>query len=410
MTTRAVGIAIVVVEPSEFFEVRTANFLNGWKLNKSLPGPQKTTEKLVARAHRKRVTLADVAAKAGVSVATASVAITGRPSGNCRVSAEVAEKIRAAARELNYRPNIQARSLSTQRTNTIAVLIKRAAWQNAMHYLSPVQRLLRQRGYTETFMLHPDNLLETEREQLETCIERRVEGIITIPLIDLHGRTNADLINQIHREEGIPVVQLGISLPDCAAPSFISDDIEGVRSAVRLLHAMGHRRIAHITIPGYDNPQPLNPFRQAHLRYLGYQRGMAELGLGETVFAAQGECTELELLYDRAIDTAAQFIAAAPRATAAIAFSDFTAAGFVTGLRRAGVGVPEDVSVLGVGDHRFARMLHPALTTLAPQFDRMGELATQSLLSMIADGVTSDSLAVPPALVMRETVRAIKDD
>src|SRR3954465_15726383 len=118
----------------------------------------------------KRVTLADVAAKAGVSVATASVAITGRPSGNCRVSAEVAERIRAAARELNYRPNMQARSLSTQRTNTIAVLIKHAAWQNAMNFLSPVQRVLRQRGFPETFMLHPDNLLETERQQLEICI------------------------------------------------------------------------------------------------------------------------------------------------------------------------------------------------------------------------------------------------
>src|SRR5438552_11656327 len=86
----------------------------------------------VSKLRSKRVTLADVAAKAGVSVATASVAITGRPSGNCRVSPAVAEKIRRAARQLNYHPNLQARNLSTQRTHTIALLIKRAAWHNAM--------------------------------------------------------------------------------------------------------------------------------------------------------------------------------------------------------------------------------------------------------------------------------------
>jgi len=363
-------------------------------------------EQLLVRSKRKRVTLADVAAKAGVSVATASVAMTGRPSGNCRVSAEVAEKIRAAARELNYRPNMQARSLSTQRTHTIAVLIKRAAWQNAMHYLAPVQRLLRQRGYLETFVLHPDNKIDTEREQLEMCVQRRVEGIVTIPLIDLDGRTNQHLVDQIHREEGIPIVQLGITLPNCAAPSFISDDVEGVRGAVRLLHSMGHQHIAHVTIPGYDYSDALNPFRQAHLRYLGYRSGMAELGLREVVFSARGACTELEMLYDRGIETAEQLLATTPRPTAVIAFSDFSAAGVITGLHRAGTSVPADISVLGVGDHRFARMLHPALTALAPQFERMGELATQALLNMI-DGAPAESAAVPPELVMRDTVRAI---
>jgi LacI family transcriptional regulator len=362
----------------------------------------------LVRTKRKRVTLADVAAKAGVSVATASVAITGRPSGNCRVSAEVAERIRAAARELNYRPNIQARNLSTQRTNIVAILIKRVAWQNAMHFLAPIQRLLRERGYVETFMLHPDDQIATEREQLEMCIERRVEGVIMLPLIDLQGRTNAELVNQIHREEGIPVVQLGITLPDCDAPSFISDDVEGVRSAVRLLHAMGHRRIAHITIPGYDKPDLLNPFRQAHLRYLGYSQGMAELGLSEVLFCSRDECAELELLYDRGVESAQELLAATPRPTAVIAFSDFTAAGVTKGLIGANARVPDDFSVLGVGDHRFARMLHPALTTLAPQFERMGALAAQTLLKMI-DGGEGESAALPPALLMRATVRSISD-
>ena len=132
---------------------------------------------------KRRVTLADVAAKAGVSVATASVAITGRPSGNCRVSPAVAERIRRAARALNYRPNLQARNLSTQRTHTVAILVKRAAWHNAMFYVAAAQRVLRERGYMETCTLYPDNLIETERANLDLCIERRVEGIIAIFLV-----------------------------------------------------------------------------------------------------------------------------------------------------------------------------------------------------------------------------------
>jgi DNA-binding LacI/PurR family transcriptional regulator len=138
----------------------------------------------------KRVTLADVAARAGVSVATASVAITGRPSGNCRVSPAVAVKIRQAAAELNYRPNLQARNLSTRRTRTVALLVKRPAWHNAIAYLAGAQRLLRQLGYTEMVMLQPEPTIESEREHLELCIERQVEGILVVPLIDMAGKSN----------------------------------------------------------------------------------------------------------------------------------------------------------------------------------------------------------------------------
>src|SRR5437667_11745643 len=162
----------------------------------------------LASSRTKRVTLADVAAAAGVSIATASVAITGRRSGNCRVSPAVADKIRAAPAQLKYRPNLQARNLSTQRTRTIALLIKRAAWHNAMFYVSSAQRVLREHGYAETVMLHPDNTVASERAHIEQCIERQVEGVIAIPLIDLDGRSNLEEFNKLYREEGIPLVQL----------------------------------------------------------------------------------------------------------------------------------------------------------------------------------------------------------
>ena len=362
----------------------------------------------LARSRSKRVTLADVAAAAGVSVATASVAITGRRSGNCRVSPAVAEKIRRTAALLKYRPNLQARNLSTQRTRTIALLIKRAAWHNAMFYLSSAQRVLREHGYGETVMLHPGDYADSERAHIDLCIERQVEGVIAIPLIDLDGKANVEAFNRLYQEEGIPVVQLGLALEGCVAPSIVTDEIGGIAQAVRLLHAMGHRRIAYATYKGYEDPAPLNAFRVAHLRYLGYQQSMRELGLEEQVFAAAEQCTSFNLMYDQAVELAQRIASrGADRPTAIIAFSDFTAAGLIAGLADAGIALPQQMSIIAVGDQPFGRMLRPALTTLSPQFERMGELATQTLLKMI-DGGEGASAAVLPSLVMRDSIAELR--
>jgi DNA-binding LacI/PurR family transcriptional regulator len=358
---------------------------------------------------RKRATLSDVAAKAGVSIATASVAVTGKPSGNCRVSPAVAARVREVARSMQYRPNVQARNLATRRTRTIAFLIKRASWHNAMFYVSAVQRVLREHGYTETFMLHPDNRLESERQQLELCVERRVEGIITIPVIDLDQRSNVELYNHILRREQIPIAQIGIALPGLDAPAMTTDDVEGFRAAVRLMHSMGHRRIAHVTIPGYDDPKPLNPFVQVHQRCEGYRGGMKQLGLAEQIFCAPGDWRVIDDLYERGYVLAREIAAATPRPTAVFAFVDHLAAGVMAGLRDAGVDVPGDISVLGFGDQPFGHMLSPSLSTLAPAFEPIAERATRSLLDMI-DGKAGSSVKIAPSLVMRNSVRALRDD
>ena len=351
----------------------------------------------------KRVTLADVAAHAGVSVATASVAITGRPSGNCRVSPAVAEKIRRAARALNYRPNLQARNLSMQRTHTVALIVKRSSWHNAMFFLSAVQRVLRERGFGAIFLLNAEDRIAFEREHLETCIERGVEGIIMMPLIDLQGRTNAQFMNQMHDEEQIPIVQLGLSLEGCTAPSVVTDEAEGMRMAVAALHERGHRRIAHVTMHGHENPSGTNPYRVAYQRSQGYRDAMAARGLEAQIFSPQADVFSVGELYECGVALSREVASATPRPTGIVAYSDYTAAGLIAGLSDAGKKVPESISVIGFGDQPFARMVRPALTTLAPQYERLGEAATAILLEML-DGKESRSVALPPTLVMRQSV------
>jgi DNA-binding LacI/PurR family transcriptional regulator len=353
------------------------------------------------------VTLADVAARAGVSVATASVAITGRPSGNCRVSSAVAEKIRQAAAQLNYRPNLQARNLSTRRTHTIAVLVKRAAWHNAISYIAPVQAVLRTRGYTEMLMLQPDNNVDSERENLELCVQRQVEGILTFPLIDLNGRTNLEHYQRVQRDEGMPILQLGVRLPEFDAPSIVTDEVGGFAKAVTLLHAMGHERIAHLSVAGYDDASSLNPFVIAHQRYLGYHQTMSELGLREQVFALPERINNVNMLFDQALALAKEIAAAAPRPTAIVAFSDYSAAGLIAGFKQLGVKVPDDISIIGVGDQLFSQMLDPKLTVLMPPFEQQAELAANMILKMI-EGGSVESRKVMPALLMRDSVQEVR--
>jgi LacI family transcriptional regulator len=355
---------------------------------------------------RKRTTLGDVAAKAGVSVATASVAITGKPSGNCRVSPTVAERIRRAAHQLNYRPNIYARNLSTQRTQTVAMLVKRSNWHNAMYFLASAQRVLRREGYTEIFLMHEDNQLSTERQHLEMCVDRRVEGIIIMPLIDLNGQTNATLINQIAADETIPLVQLEIAIPDCTAPAIVSDEVEGVRQAVHKLHEMGHRRIAHATLKGYEDANPANPYRHAHLRYLGYSSAIRDLNLDPIVLCPDRLEVTVDAEFDAAVDMAHRIAAMSPRPTAVVTYADFEAAGMLAGLAEAGVSVPRDVSIIGYGDQPFIRMTRPVLSTIAPPYERMGEEATSTLLSMIG-GAAAESVQIPPTLMLRQSVASL---
>lgn len=358
------------------------------------------------RQKTKRVTLADVAAKAGVSVATASVAVTGRPSGNCRVSPAVAEKIRAVAKELHYRPNLQARNLSTQRTHTVAMLIKRASWHNAMYYVGAAQKVLRSFGYAESFMLH-ENVVQEERTHLELCIQRGVEGILAIPLIDPSGAANVDLYNRLYTEESISVVQLGLALPGCSAPSVTANVSAGIAKTITLLHAMGHRHIAHSTVPGYDSTAELNPAQYAHKVYLGYREGMAKVGLPEQVFVAPPAKADMLEHYDTAFSLAKQIAKAEPRPTVVITVSTYAATGLMAGFSDLGVRVPDDISLLACGDLPFARMMRPALATLSSPYEKIGTLGAEMLLKMI-DGGTVSSAELLPAVNLCDSVRELK--
>jgi DNA-binding LacI/PurR family transcriptional regulator len=175
-----------------------------------------------------------------------------------------------------------------------------------------------------------------------------------------------------------------------------------------MLHARGHRQIAHVTIPGYDNPEPLNPQRFAHLRYQGYRRAMAELRLQEQVIPLVGQIVDLDMQFEGGVEAGGRIAQrGAARPSAIVAFNDFVAAGLMSGLARAGVAVPHDVSIVSVGEQPFDKMLNPPLTTISRPYEQMAALATQSLLQLIEGQEVPPTAALPTKLIERGSVASI---
>ena len=355
----------------------------------------------------KVVTLKDVAAHAGVSVATASAAIKGRPSGNCRMSKDVASKILQSAKLLRYRPNLYARRLSLGQSRTVALVVKYSVWHNLIWPITSAQKVLRQKHYDEIFLMHYDSL-DQEARHLEMCLEARVDGILIFPLVDINGQTNARKINEIMEIEKVPIVQIGVALPGCEAPFVIADEVQGAFGAVKKLAEMGHRRIAHLTLVRFDQPQATNPFLHAHRRYSGYCKAMSEFGLTPFVRAVDGTRPP-DVAFNQMVQLAREVASGDDAPTAMLVYSDSLAAAAMLGIQKAGLRVPQDISVIGVDRSPLTDSVRPILSMVALPHEQLGAAGIQMLLGMI-QGEGAQSIQLPSCLEPGETLAPARRD
>jgi LacI family transcriptional regulator len=348
------------------------------------------------------VTLKEVAARSGVSIATASAAISGRPSGNCRVSEHVARKVRQNAKLLRYRPNLYARRLSGRRARTVALVVKCSAWHNVMWPIAAAHDVLHEQGYDDIFLLHPDRL-EEESRHLDMCLEARVDGILIFPLVDLGGQTNADKINDILAIEKIPVVQLSVALEGCHAPAAVADEAKGSYQAVEMLAKLGHRRIAHLTLPDCQSPDPSNPYLHAHRRYRGYCLAMEDMGLEKEVYALGRQEVNPERSFNGMMRLARQIGTGPNPPTAALVYSDSLAAAAMAGFQAGGLRVPDDVSIIGIDKSPLTEAVRPALGLVTFPHEELGTIGTQMVLRMI-EGQAVSTVQLLPQVDPADTV------
>ncbi|MDR1393961.1 MAG: LacI family transcriptional regulator [Bifidobacteriaceae bacterium] len=312
---------------------------------------------------RPRATIADVAAAAGVSLSTASVALNGRPG----VSEATRERIRQVARDLEYSPSLRARSLVTKRAYSIGFVVQSPATVMSADpffgsFIAGIQVAISAAGYVMVLLVSP-SLSQTEDLYRELAQSRRVDGVLIDQL-----RVN-DRRLELVRELGLPAVAIApssVTLPLPMAHQSAGGAI--VRLVRRLLH-LGHRDIAHVAgPPDYVHSIERRDAWESTLRQAGLTPGPLIQG-GFTMSAGQLAAEEL--------------LALQHLPTAVVCANDLAAIGLIAGLQAAGIDVPGRVSVTGFDGIELGAYTTPKLTTVQATPDQVGRIAASMLLELI---------------------------
>lgn len=334
-----------------------------------------------------RVTLADVARRAGLSKTAASMVLNGREG--TRLSAEAHQRVFAAAEELGYRPNIAARSLRTRKTGTIAFVSDIVATTRfAGGLIRGALDAARERDHV-LFIAETQGDAAFEKYAIDAMLDRQVDGVIyaamatrrlTVPPAILAG----------------PVVLLNATSPD-DLPCVLPDDERAGRTATGALLDKGHRD--RIAVIGRNRLKESDPevSLAADARLRGIQETLAEAGTG---IYREAFCQDW--LPEQGYAAMRTLLRKPDRPTAIICMNDRLAFGVYQAVAEAGLSVPRDVSVVSFDDDPLAAWLRPGLTTLALPHEQMGRRAVELLL----DGEAAGSTFIPMTLRRRRSIAA----
>ena len=325
--------------------------------------------------------LKQLATHLGLSPTTLSWVLNDAPSANS-IPQETKDRIRAAAREFNYRPNFLARSFRAQKTHTLGVIVPELSDGYSSMVLSGVEDALLDAGYFYFLASHRhrENLLEIYPQMF---VDRRVEGIIAVD-------TSSEL------PIGVPVVSVSGMKAHGKASILLNHD-QAASIALDHLVELGHSKIAFIKGQDFSSDTEV---RWNSICKAAQQRGL-KIDL-DLVSQLEGDMPSPELGF-----TATQKILRCQKPfTAIFAFNDISAIGAIRALENAGRHVPAEVSVLGFDDIYAAAFHNPALTTIRQPLFEMGRLAAKTLLKMLNgefDAAHPKVLTVEPEIIVRHS-------
>jgi DNA-binding LacI/PurR family transcriptional regulator len=309
----------------------------------------------------------DVAHHAGVSTATVSRVLAGIGKPRPQIAAAVL----AAVSELDYRPSGIARSLKLRSTRTLGLIVTDIENPFFPELVRAADDAAHERGYTILLGSAADDD-ERAMRYLDLMVDRRVDGLI-VASSAVTERHWSWLVSA-----PIPVVVVNAE-PSALGVSVIASDNEaGTRLAVEHLVALGHRRIGYISGP--------EAYTAAKPRLRGFQSACREAGLSPDATPAVPGDARVES-GERGV---ARLLEIQPRVTAICCYNDLTAIGSLRALHARGLGVPDDMSVVGFDDIAAAAWVHPALTTVVQQKGAMGRLAVEHLARAIGSERPAD--------------------
>ncbi|MFI0776105.1 LacI family DNA-binding transcriptional regulator [Streptomyces sp. NPDC021212] len=325
-----------------------------------------------------RVTSRDVARRAGVSQATVSLVLGDKSRG--RVSERTADAVRAAARELGYRPNLAARSLRLGRTRTVLLVVPALTNEFFAHVHTGAARVAADHGFGVVLYPSPEGV-GPARDPFDSA-RASLDGVLASSMA-------ADALDAV-RGGGLPLVMLDSDPDDPAAASTVNLDIgDGMRQAAEHLLGLGHRRIVHVAA-AVDS----------------WTFRVRARALAGAVHAVPGTVLRTEhaaLSVEEGRRAALRALGGAgPRPTALMCDDDILAAGACKAARRLGLRVPEDVSVTGVDDLALATAVEPELTTVRLPAQAVGAEGMRALMAVL-DGEPAGDTTLPVELVARDS-------
>lgn len=341
-----------------------------------LPSDSQAPNKNEIRSSMKKSspTIRDVAADAGVSVATVSKFMNGTQ----RFSGPVEARLKASIEQLGFRSNPLARSMITGKTRTIGLAIPDIRNPHFTNIVKGANRIALQHNYT-LLLVDTEESQERERQLIED-LAQRVDGMIVSSRMP---EESVQWMLELHK----PVVLFGrnqhFPIPSVGTDSYLASSM-----LARHLLNQEHRRFAYL---GFGKS------RWNDERIRGLQTCLAEQGLSASVYDVQTPSPQ-------GGERACSAVMLGPdRPDAVICFNDLVALGFIKEARALGFTLPEDVSVAGFDNVSYGEYSFPTLTTVDLQSEKTGELAVQKLIDEFAGKSDSGYALLEPRLVVRDS-------
>jgi LacI family transcriptional regulator len=328
--------------------------------------------------------LKDIAQDLNVSVMTVSKVVRGCAD----VGAETRSRVLARIKELNYQPNWVARSLAARRTFMIGLIVPDLMHSFFAEIAKGVSAAIRPLGY-DVVICNSEEDSAVESSEVERLLARQVDGLL---IASAQAPSSLDLFERIEAR-GVPYVLIDRRFADANAPYVGADDEAIGRLATRHLIERGCRRIAHIAGP------PITP---GVGRRKGYQDALAAAGIAVpdsyVVHASDDASAYLAVRGLLALD---------PRPDAIFGYNDPTAAGAMKAILEAGIAIPREIKVIGVGNVHYSDLLRVPLSTIDQSSTAIGQQAADMLIKSIGSKRKRPSKAVliDPILVPRESTR-----
>jgi len=334
---------------------------------------------------QKRLTIRDIATRAGVSTSTVSRVLNN--SGY--VKAEVRERIEAVISQTHYTPSELAKQLKSQRSGLIGVIIPKINSYTTSEVVAGISATLEPLHY-QMLLANTDNLVTQEEAAYDLFRRQRVAGVL-----HLATTVNDGLINAI-REAGLPIVMIGQDASHLGMSSVIQNERSAARQMTEHLLDGGHTRIGLVTVGDED-------IQVGGERTAGYVDALQARGL-----PVDPDLMVRASFRSEAGEEAAELLlraTGAARCTAILAVTDRLAVGVMACLHDHGIRVPDDMAVAGMGDSDMARMVRPALSTVHYDYAGTGAEAARLMLSMRDNKDSKDGKAARAVMPYRLALR-----